>query len=213
MLSIRNARVDNLIERLKAKAEFPKFQSVLHEKVENERKAKEILEQNLSRLNKEHIEKIFELVDEPYNLHPSWYGGGPPKWFGMLMNPNGRFMLNESAEKINQWFNVVADNSLSAENRINRLLHKPYRIIYASMGLITLMLYLLDKPKYSIWFEALHEGMRELYPDIGKYRATAKDYILFNQVAKAFVKEYGFNDTELDYILTAVTRMRDGTIF
>lgn len=213
MTSIRTAKTDSLVKSLRLTSEYKdKFTKVLPRKVDNELAAKNLIENNLGKLSKDQLKEILTLVDEPYNQLPPWNSGIPPQWFGKLIKMNGIKMLDESTEKINRWFSVIVDKHMPAEVRIARLSSHPYKISGAATGLITLMIYVLDKANYSIWFGPMHDGLREFYPEIGGYTGKAGDYKKFNQYAKALIREYGFNDTELDYLLTAATRLKNRTI-
>ena len=82
-----------------------------------------------------------------------------------------------------------------------RLQEDPYKIRGIKTGFMTLMLYLLDKTNYSIWFKALHEGLQKIYPEIGNFNSKGIQYILFNKKAKEFLQHFDFDHTELDWLL------------
>ena len=97
--------------------------------------------------------------------------------------------------------NVLRNNNIPIEKRIEILQEDPYKIRGIKTGFITLMLYLLDKTNYSIWFKALHEGLQKIYPEIGNFNSKGIQYILFNKKAKEFLQQCDFDHTELDWLL------------
>jgi len=199
ILECKNA--DDLLKTLKSSKHYNDFKSVLSHKVDNEQKASLILKDNLGKIKYEHIRRVFGLVDENY-MKVLGYHGGP--WFGRLIKPNGLYIFNETEEKINQWIDIIANNKINTEEKINTLLKSHYHIYGAGIGLVTLMLYLMEKKEYLIWFGALHEGLRMLYPDLGNFKCNGAQYDKFNNMAKTFAKQYGFDHSEMDWILSAV---------
>lgn len=143
-------------------------------------------------------EKYLIFVDESY---PYRDDVGP--WFGNLLNvPNTKYLFEADNEKINRWFNVLVDNHKPIEEKLDLLRKEPnYKIRGLNIGFTTLMLYVLDKAKYLIWFNTLHEGLRVIYPGLGKCTQKSAQYIIFNETAKEFAKQYNFEHTELDWIL------------
>ena len=208
-----NVNTDQLIWNLKDSQSYKYFKAVLPKKINNELKAKEIILNNLGSLSGSHLQAAFTLVDEPYSSYPPWCHDSRP-WFGRLLKPNANNMINEKPETINQWFSIICDAGISPENKIN-LLQKGQKhyIKGASVGLITLILYLLDKVHYSVWFKGQHDGLAILDPRIGEYSGSSRQYVEFNRVAKEFARRYDFADEELDFLFSwAFPRIKDGKL-
>jgi len=195
-------KAEDIVENMKSSEEYKSLKSILSMKINNEARAKAILEDNLGRLNKEHIKEIITLVDEPYpySSRDGKINHGP--WFGRLLKSNTVYILNEDLVKINNWFNILYDNNYPVEKRIRLLLNEPYNIKGLNVGFISLMLYVLDKTNYLIWFQGQHEGLKIIYPELEKFTGSSTQYITFNNVAKEFAKQYGFEHTELDWVFT-----------
>lgn len=208
-----NVNTDQLIGNLKSSQSYKYFKAVLPKKINNELKAKEIILNNLGSLRGSDLHVVFTLVDEPYSSYPPWCHDSRP-WFGRLLKPNANNMINEKPEIINQWFSITCDAGISPENKIN-LLQKGQKhyIKGASVGLITLILYLLDKEHYSVWFKGQHDGLAILDPRIGEYSGSSRQYVEFNRVAKEFARKYDFADEELDFLFSwAFPRIKDGKL-
>jgi hypothetical protein len=176
--------------------------NTLKERKEHEEEARLILEKFHGNYNHNHFKKIIKLIDGPfpYERNGKIVASGP--WFGNLLNtPNTEYFFKTEIKLINDWFNVLRDNNISIEKRIEILQDYPYKIRGIKTGFITLMLYLLDKNKYSVWFKALHEGLQKIYPEIGNYNSTGIQYISFNKKGKEFLQQFDFEHTELDWIL------------
>ncbi len=193
--------IDELVAKLKSSDNYKNFRAILQKKIDNEERAKEILKTNLGRLNTKQLTEVFTLVDEPYPyLKDDKISKAP--WFGRLINSNTSTLLEENEDTINNWFSILTDNSLSVEEKFEFLLHGPHRIRGLNVGFVTLMLYILDKKNYAIWFEGLHNGLAIIFPDLGNYSGTSGQYQSYNDRAIKFVKYYGFDPTELDWILS-----------
>lgn len=195
------ADADDLVARIKSSESYGNFREILPLKIRNEEKAKEILSANLGSLAHSHLKEIIDLIDDPY---PYIKNGKVVKgpWFGRLLKSNTVHLYNESVEKLNIWFNILSNNATSVENRLDLLLNEHNKIKGLSVGFITLMLYILDKEDYLIWFEGQHEALALFYPELGKYTGSSKQYSLYNDRAKKFVKRYNFESTELDWIFS-----------
>jgi hypothetical protein len=194
-----------LIERFKSSISYESFKEVLPSKISYEAEAKKTIQENLGHIEKEHLKKVIDLIDYP---HPVIHTNGKPNrqpWFNSLFSkPNTKNLFNENNDKINRWFEILSDNNIPVEIRIDKLLTEPYRIKGLSVGSITLMLYILDKTNYSIWLEALHDGLKLIYPELDKFYPKGKQYLIFNDLAKQFRSKYNFEHTELDYVLSQV---------
>jgi len=193
-----NISADDLIGKLKSTQRYRNLKSQLFRKIKNEAAAKKIIEKNIGMFDVEILRKILELVDEPYT---QVVGNGAGPWFGRMIKPNAPSILKAGNERINNWFSILTDAKLSVQDKIDLLRKGQNHISGASVGLITLMLYLLDKLKYSVWFEPHHEGLRILYPQIGKINYKGIQYIEFNNLVKSLTKKYEFDDTEMDWVL------------
>jgi hypothetical protein len=176
--------------------------NTLNARKENEEEARLILEKYHGNYNHNHFKEIIRLVDGPfpYERNGKIVATGP--WFGNLLNtPNTEYLFKTDINLINDWFNVLRNNNIPIEKRIEILQEYPYKIRGIKTGFITLMLYILNKTKYSVWFKALHEGLQKIYPEIGNYNSTGAQYALFNKKAKMFLQQYDIEHTELDWLL------------
>lgn len=196
-------KIEDLINSFKKSDIYISFKSVLHEKIKNEEKAKTIIKKNLGRLNSGHLKDIIDLINYPYLCDCKGREGNRHPWFGRLLSKvNVQNILKEDKYKINQWFNVLSDNHISVEKKLDSLKKPPYKINGISTGFITLMLYLLDKQNNLIWFSEQHQGLRKVYPELDKFTGKGSQYIRFNDFAKKFARQFNFEHTELDCVLT-----------
>lgn len=191
----------DLIDWLKASKHYKSLKDILPMKINNEAKAKEIIEMNIGHLRQENIREVLKLLDYPYPYEADGKINKGP-WFGRLLKPNALNIFNEDNDKINNWFKILSANHLSAEKRLDLLLREPYNIKGLNVGFITLMLYLLDNTNYSIWFESQHNGLKLIYPKLEKYTGRSNQYRIFNDLSKEFTNKYNFQHTELDWLLS-----------
>lgn len=177
-------------------------QNTLNDKKEHEDEARLILEKNHGNFNHNHFEKIIKLANGPYRYEHNGKIVATGPWFGNLLNtPNTEYFFKTDIKLINDWFNVLRNYNIPIEKRIEILQEDPYKIRGIKTGFITLMLYLLDKTNYSVWFKALHVGLQKIYPEIGNFNSKGIQYILFNKKAKEFLQQFDFEHTELDWLL------------
>lgn len=191
----------SLVNRIKASDDYKSFAGILENKKSNEEAAKLILESHAGRLTMKQLDFVFDLIDEPY---PCVLGGKPVTgpWFGRLLKRNAQNFFNKSEEEINSWFKIMLDRQIPAVRRMDLLQGEQYKIKGISVGFVTLMLYILEKKNYLIWFKNLHEGLEILYPDLGKYTGRSDQYLYFNKKAMEFAMEFSFEPTEMDWVLS-----------
>lgn len=196
-----NESIDDLVSKIKSSDNYKNFRKILPMKIRNEEKARKILNANLGKLNRSHLKKVINLVDKPYPyIKNGKVAKGP--WFGRLLKSNTVYLKYESLDQIRSWFNILTDNSLSVQVKLKVLLNEPQRIKGLNVGFMTLMLYILDKKNYSIWFEGMHNGLTIFNPNLDKYTGSSAQYSTFNELAKGFAREYEFDHTELDWIFS-----------
>jgi hypothetical protein len=170
---------EDLVAKIKSSESYKKFRKILPMKIRNEEMAKEILNANLGKLNHGQLKDIIDLIDEPYpHIKNGKITKGP--WFGRLLNSNTIYLSDESVDKLNSWFNVLTNSSISVEEKIELQINEPNKIRGLSVGFITLMLYILDKENYLIWFKGPHEALTLFYPDLKKYTGSSKQYSCYN---------------------------------
>lgn len=192
---------NSIVHQIKSSQNYKSFLRILPMKIKNEEEAKRILKRNFENLKHGHINEIITLIDKPYPYEKDGQLERRP-WFGRLLKPNTRNLLNEDVNKINEWFNILRDESIHIERKLTLLLAKPYKISGLNVGFITLMLYILDKDKYLIWFKAQHEALAKVSKGFERYSGAPKQYAYFNENAKAFAMQCGFQHVELDWIFS-----------
>ena len=196
--------IEQKVDQMKSCEAYIKFRNVINKKETNENEAKKILQNNFGNLTINHLKEIFELIDEPYT---PWNDASP--WFGRLLKPNANNLVNEREEKRNNWISYLLNQKLPIEKRIDALSSPTFHLYVkgASVGLITLFLYLFDKTQYSIWWETHHYGLGIFYKSLEKYKKSGSLYVQFNQLSKEFARKYGFNHTELDWIFSYAPKL------
>jgi len=201
-MTVSNNRTrDERIRRLKSSGLYKDFREIVRKKSINEDAARTILINNRGRLQKDDIRQMFMLIDEPYPYHEHGKLVRRP-WFGRLIKPNALRILNEDELRINQWFHQASDELIAETDRIDILRMATYKIKGLDVGFITLIFYLMDKQRYLIWFKSLHEGLRMIYPDIEKFNGKSNQYVDYNRKLTEFAMIYGFDHTELDWVLS-----------
>ena len=192
---------DEIISALKVSEVYVSFKTILARKTQNEEKAKAILIENIGNLSIENIEQIKTLVDEPYGYNHNGKVIKTP-WFGRLLQSNTKNLISEDIYKVNNWFNTLSNTNIPVERRFDLLLNDPYSIRGLNVGFMTLILYILNKNEYLIWFQAQHDGLRLIDHEFETYSGKSKQYMVFNEAAKKFALQYSFDHTELDWVFT-----------
>lgn len=200
-LEMQTKEVGALVKKLKSSERYRQFQTILPKKSDNEAKAQKIIQQNLDSFKTDHFKRVFDLIDSPQPHFP-----GP--WFGRLIGSNWERIIREGDDKVGRWMAELTRNDISDAEKIETLRKGPMHINQAGVGIISVMLYLRNKSSNSIWFEAQHEGLRILYPQLGKFNGKGEQYVSFNTVAKKFARQYSFVDSELDWIFQELHKLR-----
>lgn len=192
---------DEIVAALKASELYASFKTILDQKTRNEERARAILIENIGNLSIANLTEIKDLMDEPHGYN---YKGKVVKtpWFGRLLQSNTKDLFEEDIIKINNWFNTLSNNNIPVERRLDLLLNEPYNIRGLNVGFITLMLYILNKNEYQIWFHGLHDGLRLIDREFDPYTGKSKQYIEFNKAAKKIAQNHSFEPTELDWIFS-----------
>ena len=86
--------INQKVEILKSSNEYKYLKSIIEKKKANEENASMILKTNLNHLKREHLVKIFTLIDEPYT-----YLVDKRPWFGRLLKPNANNLINQNETK------------------------------------------------------------------------------------------------------------------
>lgn len=162
----------------------------------------------MGRLNYDHIKSIFDLVNSPY---PFIYDGKPNKgsWFGLLIKPNALSIFKEDERKINDWFRIVTTKDIPIKEKFEILKSEKYYIKGLGIGFQTLILYLLDKNSYLIWFKGQHDGLRIVCTNLVKYNGKINQYFDYLDAAKYVASKYKFEPTELDFVFTRFPKLVD----
>jgi hypothetical protein len=198
-ISTRN--IDVLVAKLKSSPRYQLFQSILPTKIAYEAKAQRFIQQNANIFTAEHLKYVFELIDP---IYPHFSG----RWFGRLISINQERIVREGDDKIGRWMSELMRSDISDEDIIDSLRRGGLHLKQASVGIITLILYLKNMSSYSIWFEPLHNGLSILYPELGKFNGRGNQYVIFNKVAKAFSRRYSFKDNELDFVFQEIHKLQ-----
>ncbi len=194
--------VDSLVMKLKSSSNYQSFKSILPIKRQNEARAKEMLVKNIANLTGEQLKEVLTLIDEPYQCFDENGRINHRPWFGKLIKLNARNLEDEKTEDIRKWLKILTNNQIPVDKRIDTLRKPDVKIKGFDVGLITMMLYILDKPNYLIWFEPTHSGLFRINTEIGPFEKKGSNYLRFNQIGKSFAEKYGFEHTELDWIFS-----------
>ncbi len=197
MAEIRIDSEKKLIEELVTSKAYQEFKSKqLKPKIEREKRAWKLLDEHRGRFTREILNQVFDTVD---------LFEGSKRWFGALLaTPNRNLIFACGSELINQWFDELLFSDTAPRVALNNCLKK-LKIKGASKGLATLLLYLSDPEKFSIWVNATQEGLSVLNR-IGNLRGNdwGDNYTEFNKAAIEFRTQYGFQPQEVDWILTFI---------
>lgn len=200
--------INQKVKRIKSNEYYCYFEKyALPQKIKNEEKARNLILSNPNGITSDKAILIMDLVNEPYTAS---YDGPFPvpvfnhqKWFGLLYSNSVRVLNSYDDVQIAKWFSYLLTSNDSLKTRMKNLTDtkSPAQLNNASVGLITLCLYLTDKDNYSVWFKAQHMALMSLYPEIEKFKKSWEEYEEFNNKLKSFAKEFDFENSELDFVL------------
>ncbi|WP_339909875.1 AAA family ATPase [Symmachiella dynata] len=198
-----------VIDWVRTGEEYQKFRAnLLPHKIEREGVAWSLIQAHRGEFTPEIFGQVLDKVDT---------GPNGQAWFGpMLATPNRNLIFQSSAKAISAWIDTLLFQGLNQADVISKCLVKE-KLNGVGIGLTTLLLYLSDPEKYSIWVKATAKGLitlGRLEPAKG-YHPVSR-YQEFNQAAIAFRQQFEFQPAEIDWVLTwigkRVERTADGFI-
>jgi len=197
---MREIKIDNeaqLIKTIKESDIYNKFKKEqLDKKIQREKEAWNLVQNNKGIYNKELLNKIFDKVD---------YFEPNKRWFGQLLaQPNRNLIFESSDSDINNWVNSLLFSNNDIEKRLNNCLVN-LKIKGASKGLATLLLYLSNSKIYNIWVNKTEEGLLVLNRLSGlSGNKWGNNYKVFNNSTINFRDSHNFIPQEIDWILTFI---------
>jgi len=187
-----------LIAHIKNTAKYKHFEfSRLPAKVEREEKAWLLLENNRGRYTTDLLDRILYIVD--YEKGEGW-------WFGKMISSNKKKILETPIETLSAWIDYICFSG----KHINEILDKSIGEMHINgtgKGLVTLLLYLTDPTKHTIWVKTTHDGLFTLGRiDRERKNEFGAQYVEFNNNALEFASNYGLGHREIDFILFVISR-------
>lgn len=198
MTEIRFDSEKELLEGIKQSQVYKEFASrYLGPKIDREKEAWRLLNEHRGQYTSEILNQVFDTVDlDPNNK----------RWFGSLLGaPNKNLIFSSDPSLINQWFEELLFSGKEPSVSLNDCM-KQFKIKGASKGLATLLLYLSNPERYSIWVNATQDGLFVLgrISDL-KGQDWGENYMKFNSAAIDFRKHHGFQPHETDWFLTFIS--------
>lgn len=199
MASVLIESEKQLVDEIRHSDLYNDFLNVhLKNKIAREQKGWQLLQANRGRYTKELLNSVFDIVD---------LEGSKTRWFGSLLaTPNKNLIFASPIEQITEWIEILCFSKEPVEHILDKCLGN-LKIKGASKGLATLLLYLSDPERYTIWVNATYEGLSTL----GRLNETKNSkwgarYVEFNDNANKFAKVYGIKARELDWFLSFIGR-------
>ena len=163
---------------------------------EYEDQAIDIIAKNKSRLTKEYIKEIINLLDSDF-----WKGRRINKRFGLLLWGRNQKLIIENDEKImNLLFSQIHDKENLDEVEV--LISKLKGVGY---GFVSCILYLKNREHYNIFLNATTEGIKAAFPEEADFYGPFKNrYLRFNKLVNELKNKCDVKPQEMDIILTAL---------
>jgi len=187
-----------LVEHIRQTLKYKYFlMSRLPDKIKREEKAWSLLKEHRGNYTIDLVDKILYIVD--YEKGVGW-------WFGKMIASNKKKILETPTETLSSWIDYVCFSGKPVTEILDKSLGDMH-INGAGRGLVTLLLYLAEPTRYSIWVKATHEGLLRLGRINERKDADfGTQYVKFNEKALEFARIYDFNHRELDFILFIIGR-------
>lgn len=170
----------------------------LKHKIEREQKAWQLLLDNRGKYTTELLNSIFDIVD---------LEGSKTRWFGSLLaTPNKNLIFASPIAQITEWIEILCFSKKPVDYIMDECLGDR-KIKGASKGLATLLLYLSNPERFTIWVNATYEGLSNLGHLNGKKNSQwGARYVEFNDKARKFAKEHEIDTRQLDWFLSLIGR-------
>lgn len=195
MAEIRIATEQDLIHKLLKSTHYQDFRAIfLAPKIERERRARRLLEENRSRYNKAILDDVFDTADLQQPSGNRWFGE-------LLASANRKLMFEAGVGPLKKWINEIIFSGHSFRDSLNAC-QGPLKVKGAAKGLVTLLLYLVDPLAYNVCVPRTEKGL-EVLNRIPKQRSKEWGicYEQFNEAAIEFREQYGILPQEVDWIL------------
>ena len=189
---------NQLISHIKETVKYKRFvASRLPAKMEREEKAWLLLKTNRGSYTKDLLDRMLYIVD--YEKGEGW-------WFGKMIASNKKKILETPIEKLSTWIDYVCFSGKPIKEILDTSLGEMH-INGAGKGLVTLLLYLTDPTKHTIWIKTTHEGLFILRRiDQERKKEFGAQYVEFNNNALEFASTHNFGHREIDFILFFISR-------
>src|SRR4030042_2509430 len=183
MASLLIESENQLLDEIRHSDLYSDFLSVhLKHKIDREQKAWKLLLANRGQYTAELLNSVFDTVD---------LEGSKTRWFGSLLaTPNKNLIFASPIEQITEWIEILCFSKKPVDHILDECLGDR-KIKGASKGLATLLLYLSNPERYTIWVNATYEGLSNLGRLKGKKNSKwGARYGEFNDNANEFAKKY-----------------------
>lgn len=189
---------NQLIAHIKESVKYKRFiTSRLPAKEEREEKAWSLLKINRGSYTKDLLDRILYIVD--YEKGEGW-------WFGKMIASNKKKILETPIEKLTAWIDYICFSGKPIKEILDKSLGERH-INGTGKGLVTLLLYLTDPTKHTIWVKTTHEGLFILRRiDKERKKEFGAQYVEFNNNAIEFTRNYDLGHREIDFILFVISR-------
>ena len=185
-----------LIEGFRQSQLYNEFRSkFLQHKIDREKAAWQMLNENRGQYTKQILNHIFDTVDQNQQNKIRWFGS-------LLAAPNRNRIFGTEISLINKWIDQLLFSGQEAEISLNACLKGSNKINGASNGLATLLLYLSNPDRYNIWVKKTAKGLF-LLKRIGvlKGQDWGENYTKFNNAAIEFRNKLEILPQEVDWVL------------
>lgn len=177
------------------------WQERLKDKIEREKKVRDLLHKNIGKFNKDILNQIFDLVDLSETYTGRWWGK-------LLIKPNRNRIFSNPTEKLNIWINYLLNGEEPESVRIEKCLEDPnFKLNGAGKGLVTLFLYIKDPDSFNVMMNPTIDGLERLGRFDGKKgkRKWGEYYNCYNMAAKEFRTQFELEPQSVDWVLTNIS--------
>ena len=167
---------------------------------EAEAAARELFDDNVGKFDEPTLRQFFEFVNTDYFNGQPRHNRFSPAFIGATANA-----IIDQLEQFNDWTDLLWQAKPQDLEELLDLFWEEKPIAFAGTSLPTLILYLRDPQKYSIWLDPMVKGFNRL-TGASISRETGTNYLRYCQAVKKLREQHNLHPQEMDVILVLAGR-------
>jgi len=126
---------------------------------------------------------------------------------GAIGRPNFEYLLKNNIGRINKSLQVLRDERIPLEERINRLVLGEEKLKGGALGFVSSMLFIANSGEYNIYNQHIVKGLRKIFPEAKKAN-DGQSYCDFNSLVMQVKTYFELGDEQIENVLWNLSRIK-----